>query len=284
MNVMVFRDELSRMAASARSRRRLVGVLGLASLIIGCTSRGGGGEAAAEAPLERAGQRVTSTAEVASRDGGGVDEPADAAAEERADSSPIGDGAESPRDGGVGDAALDASGGDAGEVLAAPDDGLLADWSDRRVTVYRGGEAVVSFPAVFGRRGVGKERRGDEKTPAGRYRLHAGRPSRYDRFLPVSYPNSEDGRRGLGAKLITKAQLRAIEAADAAGRLTPQWTELGGQVGVHGFGGGLTELAKIFRATPTEVDGTRGCIMILDEHVRRLEKLIGPGAKLVIRP
>ncbi len=161
---------------------------------------------------------------------------------------------------------------------------VLADWSDRTVSVYeKEGKRLARFPATFGRKGVGKEERGDLRSPEGTYRLHRGRRSQYHRFLPVSYPGATDADRGLEKGRITKAQHGAILRADKRGRMTPQGTKLGGQVGVHGFGKGLTELEALFRKGPRRLEGTRGCIMILDEHIDQLERLVRPGVTLVIR-
>ncbi len=161
---------------------------------------------------------------------------------------------------------------------------MVADLSDRSVSVYVDGRRVARFPAGFGYEGVGKERRGDNRSPAGIYRLHAGRPSRYHRFLPVSYPNSADADRGLRQELVTPAQHRAILRADRRGRMTPQWTKLGGQIGVHGFGDDLRDMERDFREAPRDFVGSRGCIMIQDDHIDELERLVEPGVMLIIRP
>ena len=64
-------------------------------------------------------------------------------------------------------------------------------------------EQIASHPVALGWRGIGKRRRGDGKTPLGRYDLGVPRPSRkYGTFIPVGYPTAEQRQRGFTGSAI----------------------------------------------------------------------------------
>jgi murein L,D-transpeptidase YafK len=129
----------------------------------------------------------------------------------------------------------------------------------------------------------GKRKQGDWRTPRGKYRLLAGRASKYLRFLHIAYPNSEDAARGLDAGLITRAQHDAIVAATRAGQLPPQETALGGYVGIHGFGEKFDFVPKRYQHLHHYVNVTRGCVLVTDAEILVLDKSYIPGATLEIR-
>lgn len=68
----------------------------------------------------------------------------------------------------------------------------------------RGGRSEGSFSVAFGVGGVGKRRRGDGKTPLGRYRLGTPRASvgGFHRFIPVGYPTAAQRRQGYTGSAI----------------------------------------------------------------------------------
>jgi len=160
-------------------------------------------------------------------------------------------------------------------------DRVVIELKERTLSVFQGEMLLRRFPISLAQGGAGKWKRGDGKNPVGSYRLMKGRASQFHRFLPVSYPNAEDARRGLEAGLITPAQAEAILRATRAGRMPPQDTALGGAIGVHGLGrrfplGPLQRLHRLFNAS-------EGCFVLTDEEVVELERLYAPGAVLEIR-
>lgn len=172
-----------------------------------------------------------------------------------------------------------------GEVPPSPapvrGDRLVIDLNQRTLTVMLGVQELRRFPISLASGGVGKVKRGDARNPVGTYRLMEGRASQFHRFLPVSYPNAEDAARGLAEKRITPAQAAAIVRAVRAGRMPPQNTALGGQIGIHGLGrrfplGPLQRLHRWFNAS-------EGCFVLTDPEVTELETLYAPGAVLEIR-
>lgn len=162
-------------------------------------------------------------------------------------------------------------------------DRVVIDTRRHRLTVMAGERVLRTFRVGLAAGGVGKQRRGDRKNPVGTYRLMAGRPSKFHRFLPISYPGPADARRGLAEGLITPEQAEAILAAHRAGRMPPQDTRLGGQIGIHGIGSALGVRLEPLQALHRLVDGSEGCFVLTDEEVVELERLYSPGAVLEIR-
>lgn len=116
-----------------------------------------------------------------------------------------------------------------------------------------------------------KEREGDGRTPEGVYYVCTRNDrSRFHLFLGLSYPAPDDAERALAAGRVTEAQRRLVVEAWDAGRRPPWDTDLGGQVGIHGGGGGW--------------DWTRGCVAVDDPVVEMLWALCPLGTRVVIEP
>ena len=133
---------------------------------------------------------------------------------------------------------------------------VRVDKSDRTLTVYAQGRAVLSFGGIqLGDEPIGpKHFQGDERTPEGRYTLDYGNPgSAYHLSLHISYPDSAD---------------RAY--ARAAGR-SP-----GGDVFIHGQPNGY--------GARVEGDWTDGCIALTDAQIEQLWNLVGDGTPIEIAP
>ncbi len=80
---------------------------------------------------------------------------------------------------------------------------VVVDTGRRTLTLCAGSEPVASHPVALGWEGTGKRRRGDGKTPLGRYSLGVPRPSRkYGTFIPVDYPTPEQRRQGYTGSAI----------------------------------------------------------------------------------
>jgi len=178
--------------------------------------------------------------------------------------------------------ALSAQAGDA-PLLHARADALALTWplprvsivvdkSDRQLTLYSGDTVVQTYPVDLSPEPVGdKVRQGDKMTPVGTFHVVTRNPnSHFTLFMGLSYPTAEDAERGLSAGLITEEQAKAIREADAAGRVPPWNTRLGGAVGLHGMGG-------------VGVDWTLGCVAVSDDAIRELWEVVPYGASVTIR-
>jgi murein L,D-transpeptidase YafK len=149
---------------------------------------------------------------------------------------------------------------------------LLIEIADRRISVLNGsGVEVEEFPVICGRKSHEghKLMEGDERTPRGDYYICTiNEKSKFTVFYGISYPNVEDGQRGLREALISKQEMDAIGTA-LKDRKRPPWdTRLGGEVGIHG--GGIDR------------DGTRGCIGMRDQDALELRRYISLGTPVNI--
>ena len=160
---------------------------------------------------------------------------------------------------------------EAGLSWPIPDVSILVWKADRTLEVRSGATTLVSWPVALGGVEHDKVREGDRATPEGSFRIVTRNDkSRFKLFLGLSYPTSEDADRGVRDHLITEQQAREIREAEAAGRVPPWDTPLGGAVGLHGGGGGQ--------------DWTLGCIAIEDPQITQLWELAPLGTRVEIRP
>lgn len=157
---------------------------------------------------------------------------------------------------------------------------LLVDTRADRLTVMGAqGPLEVFEPIALGARGAGlKQRRGDDLTPLGSFRVGWINPdSRFSLFIGLDYPNLEYARIALRQGRIDQPTFARIERALAAGRTPPQDTPLGGQIGIHGIGGGDS---RVHRAG---FDWTQGCIALEDAQIHRLAEWVRPGTRVEVR-
>jgi murein L,D-transpeptidase YafK len=156
------------------------------------------------------------------------------------------------------------------EKLGAPH--IVIYKSRRRLELYDGEQLLRTYQVALGRQPLGdKLKEGDGATPEGTfYVCTKNAKSRYDRFVGVSYPNAEDGARGLRAGLISAAQNHQIRQAMERGVRPPWDTKLGGQIGIHG--GGVAR------------DWTQGCVAVTDEAIEELFEVIPYGTVVAIKP
>lgn len=146
------------------------------------------------------------------------------------------------------------------------------------LTVLRGDRVVASFPDIaVGRGGVSRERRrGDHKTPLGEFRIvKVKKPSQYHRFFIIDYPDEARARQARDAGEIDEPTFQAIRSAGRAGRLPPQDTPLGGNLGIHGLGNGDPVVHESF-------NWTQGCVAVTNEQIDRLAELVRVGTRVVI--
>ena len=103
---------------------------------------------------------------------------------------------------------------------------IVVDKLKRRLTVYRGGERVVSFAAELGANGLQrKAHSGDRATPEGAYRVtdrKEGRRTNFYKALLIDYPNDDDR-----ARFATGRRVGTI----------PRRVGIGSLIEIHGEGG-----------------------------------------------
>jgi len=179
---------------------------------------------------------------------------------------------------------------------------LLVNKAQRRLELWVGRKMVKAYRIQLGLNPQGlKMRQGDQRTPEGRYRVCAHRPSTYHLGLWLAYPNLDDARRGLGSGLIGAKEYKAIAERLAERACPPRDTRLGGDILIHGQPPDLTqEMARTHRADPGALrpgyrigdadpaavrefqDWTDGCVALFNPDIRELYEFVPDGAEVLI--
>lgn len=164
---------------------------------------------------------------------------------------------------------------------ANPDAEIIVDVDSakREMRVLRGDKVLARFDHVsVGRWGVSDQKRiGDGKTPLGQYRIAWVKPSgQFGPFLGFDYPSIARARTGLAAGEISQGEFDAILEAHVEGRIPPQNTRLGGNIGIHGLGRGDPGIHW-------DLNWTKGCIAVTNEQMNEVARLVGKGALVRIR-
>jgi hypothetical protein len=181
---------------------------------------------------------------------------------------------------------------------------LLLNKAQRRLEVWVGRRMVKAYRVQLGQYPAGdKTRRGDQRTPEGKYFICALTPSTFCLALWISYPNIDDARTGLRAGMISRDQYTAISRALKKGQCPPQDTGLGGYLLLHGQSPEHTEeRAQEQRAKPGTLppglevgdiepssvrefhDWTEGCAGLFNPDIRELYDFIARGTPITIVP
>jgi murein L,D-transpeptidase YafK len=135
----------------------------------------------------------------------------------------------------------------------------------RTLDVYRYGDRIRSYPAVFGLGGTAhKLHEGDHKTPTGLYTIvDKHRHARWRHFLLLDYPNLHDLHR----------YWIAMESGTIP-MLGNHYAGVGGAVGIHG-----TDKPEL---NAKNVDWTFGCISIGNDDIDDLASLVPVGTPVLI--
>lgn len=141
--------------------------------------------------------------------------------------------------------------------LVGPVDRLVIEKSARRMTAYRAGRALRTYPIALGFAPTGdKRRQGDGRTPEGLFRIdRRNASSAYHLSLGIDYPRPQDRARA------------------AAAGINP-----GGDIFIHG---------QPNQRPPGEIlagDWTAGCIAVSDAEIAQLFAAAALGTEVEIRP
>lgn len=161
----------------------------------------------------------------------------------------------------------------------AQDPWILIDLRQRTLSLREGDKVLLHFDNIaVGRSGAAiVHRRGDNKTPIGRYQIGWLNPnSRFHRFMGINYPTELHARVALAEQIIDNRTYQSIADAYFQGRVPPQNTPLGGHIGIHGMGDKTMSFHK-------STDWTEGCVAITNAQIEILFKHVEVGTEVVIR-
>jgi len=155
---------------------------------------------------------------------------------------------------------------------------ILVDGGAGELRVMRGHETIEIIPNIsVGRGGVGyKSRVGDDVTPTGTFRIAwINRNSPYYRFFGFDYPSRSYAERARYRRTVSDEDYRQIVTAHDQGRIPPQSTPLGGQLGIHGLGSGDPKIHARF-------NWTAGCVALTNEQIDRLSRWARVGTLVMV--
>lgn len=156
---------------------------------------------------------------------------------------------------------------------------LLVDTKIMQLEVKQGDKTLAVFEGVaIGRNGSGfKNKRGDDITPLGRYKIGwVNKESAFRTFYGFTYPSIKNAQEALKKDLIKQSDYDAIEKAHKNNQVPPQNTPLGGRIGLHGLGKGDIKIHRAF-------NWTHGCIAVTNEQIDELSQWIRKGMEILVK-
>lgn len=131
---------------------------------------------------------------------------------------------------------------------------------------------------AIGQEGAGQKRkRGDNITPLGHYRIAwINRKSPFYRFFGFDYPSIKDAFVALNNGTIDHKTYYRIVDSHLAGKIPPQNTVLGGQLGIHGLGKADEKIHRL-------MNWTHGCIALTNHQIDILSRWIEIGTRVEVK-
>ncbi|SMF53215.1 L,D-peptidoglycan transpeptidase YkuD, ErfK/YbiS/YcfS/YnhG family [Pseudogulbenkiania subflava DSM 22618] len=153
------------------------------------------------------------------------------------------------------------------------------DTAARTLTVYEGSRPLQRFDNIsVGRGGVAPlHYHGDGSTPLGSFHIMRIRsPHVFGSFYQLDYPRPEHAEQAFHDGRIDAGTRDDILLAARAGRLPPQYTALGGAIGIHGVGRGSYRIHRDF-------NWTNGCVALSNAQLHQFARWAKIGMRVVIR-
>jgi len=137
-------------------------------------------------------------------------------------------------------------------------DKVLVIKNEMRLVLLNHGAILKSYKVAFGRNPGRKTRRGDGRTPEGRY-IVDGRnsASRFHKALHLSYPNAFD---------VVNSRVSGVPP--------------GGNIMIHGLPAGFDDVGPLHAAR----NWTRGCIAVSNAEMDEIWQLVPDGTPVEILP
>lgn len=156
---------------------------------------------------------------------------------------------------------------------------LLVDTVNLKLMVMQGTMQVHRYDGIaIGRDGVARNKiLGDQRTPIGSFRVAwISEDSRFHRFLGLNYPDRKRAWRAWENMKLEEGDWLAINSAHKNGKIPPQNTPLGGQIGIHGIGKGDPGIHEMY-------NWTNGCVALTNEQLDELMQWVHIGTRIEIR-
>lgn len=156
---------------------------------------------------------------------------------------------------------------------------LLVDTRTQKMEVKDGDRTVDVFDHIaIGRAGAGlKQRRGDNITPLGTYKIGwINGSSQFHRFFGLNYPDTESAQRAYARGDVSYDELQNVVYAHEHDVVPPQNTPLGGRIGIHGVGRGDLTIHQY-------MNWTHGCIALTNKEIDRLAQWVDEGTVVKIK-
>jgi murein L,D-transpeptidase YafK len=138
-------------------------------------------------------------------------------------------------------------------------DRVVVKKSNRMLALYQGEQVIRTYPISLGKNPIGhKVRRGDKRTPEGRYKIDWRNPdSRYHLALHISYPNSTD-----------RSQASRLGVSP------------GGSIMLHGLPPKFADGDKVM----LDLDWTDGCIAVSNQAIEEIWQMVTDNTVIEIWP
>jgi murein L,D-transpeptidase YafK len=162
----------------------------------------------------------------------------------------------------------------AGEAVS-----LHIDTEKLTLEVKRGSEILAVMENIsIGRNGAGtKKRVGDDVTPIGTYKIKwINNKSRFYKFYGFNYPSANNAKEAFEHGRLDNYSYKAVVKAHKRNRVPPQYTPIGGQIGIHGLGAGDKKVHKLY-------NWTHGCIALTNKQIDKLSRWIGKETVVKIK-
>lgn len=160
------------------------------------------------------------------------------------------------------------------QMKLLPNPKIIVKKRQRILELYSNDKLIRTYKISLGSRpDRDKTQEGDGCTPLGEFYIFTkNENSKFHLSLGLSYPNTEDAKRGLRDGLITQEEHDEIIKAINEKKMPPQYTRLGGEIYIHGG----------TRDEPN--DWTQGCVALRNDEIEELFDSVPVNTPVIIKP
>jgi murein L,D-transpeptidase YafK len=147
------------------------------------------------------------------------------------------------------------------------------------LAIKKDNETITTLKNIaIGQEGAGQKlKRGDNITPVGHYRIAwINHHSPFYLFFGFDYPSIKDAFVALNKGLIDHKTYYRIVDSHVEGKIPPQNTVLGGQIGIHGLGKADIKIHQL-------MNWTQGCIALTNHQIDILSRWVEIGTRVEVK-